>query len=246
MASQGVDYTKKLTLPAVPQSVTDRGFRAASEAQRNILLRQIQGPNGTMGSLASMAEQKRDVTRKNALQQLKGMGNYSIGDNPDTPEVERNAIFRNSKQLGEQERQAVNEQARAATNKGLGSSSFRDKAVGAALGQMSLRAQEIVSGYASEMSTINTELFQAETDVVNQLTVLYGEEADYLMANPKLPSDEPAPEETPAATQPAAQHAKGHIIGPWTKKPNLDATKWRIVRPGPKSPHYGKWVAERK
>lgn len=241
-----VDYTKKLNLPAVPKSVTDRGFRAASEAQRNILLRQIQGPNGTMGSMASMAEQKRDTTRRNALQQLKGMGNYSIGDNPDTKEVERNAIFRNSKQLGEQERQAVNEQARAAAGRGLGSSSFRDKAVGAALGQMSLRAQEIVSGYASEMSTINSELFQAETDVVNQLTVLYGEEADYLMSNPKLPSDTPEPDETPAATQPAAQHAKGKIVGPYTKKPNLDTTKWRIVRPGPKSPHHGKWVAERK
>ena len=111
---------------------------------------------------------------------------------------------------------------------------------------MSMRAQEIVSGYASEMSTINTELFQAETDVINQLTVLYGEEADYLMSNPKLPSDQPAPEETPAATQPAAQHAKGKIIGPWTKKPKLDPTKWRIVRPGPKSQHYGKWVAERQ
>jgi len=233
-----VDYNKKLTPPAVPKSVTDRGWRANSEAQRNILLRQIQGPNGTDGTLHTQADQRREITKRNALQQLKGYGQYAVGDNPLTAEKEENSLFRSSKQLGDLERRGVRAQDTAYTEKGLGSSSFRDKAVGAALGQMTQRAQEVISGYASEMSSINSELFEAETDVINQLQVLYGEEAQYLMDNPKLPSEDPEPE--------PATHATGAVIGPWAQKPKLDETKWRITRPGPKSPHYGKYVAERK
>lgn len=251
----GAEPYKRVDLSklGVPQSVKDRGLRAGTQAQLDILTRKLTGPSGAPGTLEHQANIQRDQTKKNALAGLKGYGGFSIGDNPFTDAVETNSLFRNSKKLGSHEREAVNQQDAMSAMKGTESSSFRDKAVGSALGQLSMRAQQQVSQYVSEMSTINSSLFDQQTQIFDTITTLYGEEANWLQDNPKLPSENPEPEATPV--QAAAGAGERKMLGPWNSDPrkskawagfpNQTPPGVTVGKPGGKSKYAGKWVAWR-
>jgi len=253
----GAEPYKKVDLSklGIPQSVKDRGLRAGTQAQLDILTRKLTGPNGAPGTLEHQANIQREQTKKNALASLKGYGQFSVGDNPFTDEVETNSLFRNSKKLGSHEREAVNQQDAMAAMKGTQSSSFRDKAVGSALGQLSMRAQQQVSQYVQEMSTINSTLFDQQTEIFDTITTLYGEEANWLQDNPKLPSENPEPEPEATPVQAAAGAGERKMLGPWKADPrkskawagfpNQTPPGVTVGRPGPGSKYHGKWVAWR-
>lgn len=128
---------------------------------------------------------------------LTGLGNYKTGDNPNTPEVETDAIYREDTRLGDRETQAVKGADNAANARGMMFSSFRDKNVGDALGRLSREANQVLTQYATDLKKLEGDKLGEQEGLYNALETLYGDEADYLKENP------PPPPETPETTQPA-------------------------------------------
>lgn len=128
---------------------------------------------------------------------LTGLGNYKTGDNPNTPEVETDAIYREDTRLGDRETQAVKEADNSANARGMMFSSFRDKNVGDALGRLSREANQVLTQYATDLKKLEGDKLGEQEGLYNALEALYGDEADYLKENPP-----PPPEPTPEPTQP--------------------------------------------
>jgi hypothetical protein len=234
----------------IPQSVKDRGLRGATQSQLDILKRSIQNLPGKYDKL-------RDSRKANVKLGLTGLGNYQVGDNPDTTEVETDAVFRADKQIGDRETQAVREADSSANARGMMFSSFRDKSVGAALGRLSREAQQVITQYATDMGKLNDDQIGEENDLYGQMNTLYGSEADYLRDNPPTPPEPPANSgggdtgggdtgggstdtKTLSANQKLAKEQGW--LGPWTGSdaPKLDRTKFSVFK------RNGVWFAQRK
>ena len=232
----------------IPESVKKRGWRAGTDARRGTLERLIKELPGRYSKL-------RDRQKSATKLALTGLGEYQIGDNPNTSEVEENAIFRKNKRIGSREAKAVQSEDAQANARGMQFSSFRDKGVGDALGRLSREAKAVVTEYADQMGALaNDEKITGE-DLVGQLSALYGEEADYLRDNPELPPPEPeaaapaegggdAPAEGGGGGKKSPQDlmkiwgAKQGWKGPWVSKPGrippgyaaFKKTNWGITR----------------
>lgn len=230
----------------IPKSVTDRGLRSQTQTQLDILKRSIEAIPGKYGEL-------RKARKANSQLGLTGLGNYKFGDNPDTAEVETDAVFRADKQIGDRETQAVKEADNSANARGMMFSSFRDKSVGAALGRLSREAQQVLTQYAGDMRKLNNDERDEEGGFYDQMNTLYGAEADYLKENPVIKDDDTASGDggggegaggTEAKTLTAnQQYAKDQgWLGPWGGKnaPKLDRTKFSVFK------RNGVWFAQRK
>lgn len=191
---------------------------------------------------------------------LTGLGNYVTGDNPNTPEIETDAIYRADSRMGERETAAVKNADSAANARGMLFSSFRDKNVGDALGRLSREANQVLTQYATDLKTLEGEKQGEQKGMYEALETLYGDEVDYLKENPPPApkTDEPAGGGSgdsgsggggsggEAAQKPLSklqQKAKDQgWIGPWTSKdpPKLDKTKFSVFK------RDGVWFAVRK
>ncbi len=230
----------------IPDSVKEKGVRGSTQTQLDILKRSIEAIPGKYENL-------RKARKANAQLGVTGLGNYKIGDNPDTEEVETDALFRADKQIGDRETEAVREADNSANARGMMFSSFRDKSVGAALGRLSREAQQVITQYADDMGKLNSDQATDETGLYDQMNILYGGEADYLRDNPKPEpetkdpaegggggGEEAAPGKTLTANQKYAKEQGW--LGPWTgsQAPKLDRTKFSVFK------RNGVWFAQRK
>jgi hypothetical protein len=158
---------------------------------------------------------------------LVGLGNYKTGDNPNTPEVETDAIYREDTRLGDRETQAVKGADNAANARGMMFSSFRDKNVGDALGRLSREANQVLTQYATDLGKLEDDKRGEQQGLYNALETLYGEEVDYLKDNPPPPPDPPAPDPaSTGGTQPAGTARTDESLA-WkgTSKPNMETLK---------------------
>ena len=185
---------------------------------------------------------------------LTGLGNYKTGDNPNTPLVETDAIYREDTRLGDRETQAVKEADNAANARGMMFSSFRDKNVGDALGRLSREANQVLTQYADDLTKLEGDKEEEQRGLFNQLQTLYGEEVDYLKENPTPAPETTEPTQPTQPTEPAPsgsnkppsklqQKAKDQgWLGPWTGKdaPKLDKSKFSVFK------RDGAWFAVRK
>ena len=182
---------------------------------------------------------------------LTGLGNYKTGDNPNTPLVETDAIYREDARLGDRETQAVKEADNAANARGMMFSSFRDKNVGDALGRLSREANQVLTQYADDLTKLEGDKEEEQKGLFNQLQTLYGEEVDYLKENPtpvpetkeETQPTEPAPSGSNKPPSKLQQKAKDQgWLGPWTGKdaPKLDKSKFSVFK------RDGAWFAVRK
>lgn len=230
----------------IPESVKQRGMRAGTQSQIDQIIRSI-------NAIPNKYTELRKARKSNATLGLTGLGNYRIGDNPNTPEVETDAIYRADSRIGERETAAVKEADNAANARGMMFSSFRDKNVGAALGRLSREANQVITQYADAMGKLNDDQQNEETGLYGQLETLYGQEVDYLKENPPPPPNTPEPSGGGdsdagggAAQKPLSklqQKAKDQgWLGPWTSKdpPKLDRTKFSVFK------RDGAWFAQRK
>jgi hypothetical protein len=234
----------------IPESVVKRGWRGSTGARKDTLERLIKE---LPGRYSQLRQKQKDATKL----ALTGLGEYEIGDNPNTSEVEEDAVFRKNKRIGSREARAVQSEDAQANARGMQFSSFRDKGVGDALGRLSREAKAVVTEYADRMGAIADDEKITGDDLVGQLSALYGEEADYLRDNPELPTPQPE-SETPASgggdeSAPAAGGGGGKKSpedlmkiwgskqgwkGPWSSKPNrippgyaaFKKTNWGITR----------------
>jgi len=185
---------------------------------------------------------------------LTGLGNYKTGDNPNTPEVETDAIYREDTRLGDRETEAVKGADNAANARGMMFSSFRDKNVGDALGRLSREANQVLTQYATDLKKLEGDKLGEQEGLYNALETLYGDEADYLKENPPPPPETTEPTQPTQPTEPAPsgsnkppsklqQKAKDQgWLGPWTGKdaPKLDKSKFSVFK------RDGAWFAVRK
>jgi hypothetical protein len=160
---------------------------------------------------------------------LTGLGNYVTGDNPNTPEIETDAIYRADNRIGERETAAVKSADNAANARGMMFSSFRDKSVGDALGRLSREANQVLTQYATDLTKLEGDKLGEQEGMYNALQTLYGDEVDYLKENPPPP---PATPDAPAggggdagggSGGGAAASSGGQRVWIGAAKPNLKA-----------------------
>lgn len=170
----------------IPDSVKQRGLRAGTQTQVDQITRLI-------NAIPTKYTELRNTKKASAKLGLTGLGNYQTGDNPNTPEVETDAIYRADNRIGERETAAVKEADNAANARGMMFSSFRDKSVGNALGRLSREANQVITQYADAMGKLNDDQQTEENGLYGQLETLYGQEVDYLKENPPPPPVTPDP-----------------------------------------------------
>jgi len=192
-------YNDKIVMPSgriyeIPESVRKRGLRADTQAKVDQAIRLV-------NAIPGKYEKLRDARKASAKLGLTGLGNYKTGDDPNTPLVETDAIFREDKRIGERETAAIKEADYAANARGMMFSSFRDRNVGAALGRLSREAAQVITQYAGDMGKLNDDQALEEGGLYDQLETLYGSEVDYLKENPERP---PSVEPSPTAPDDAA------------------------------------------
>ena len=165
------------TIPALPQ-LDDA--RAPNALGRQMLTQRLTNLPGLYNpQLTGMRDQAREA--------LAGYGGWTFrDDDPSTAEREDLAVpTRDPAQgLGAREQQAVLAQRAGAAARGILDSSFANKAVGAALGQLNEEAKSIVRQYAAGVNQIIDNQRTETTDIISDLVRLYGEDARYLADNP--------------------------------------------------------------
>lgn len=168
--------------------------------------------------------------KTSAQHALAGYGGWEWqDDDPATTDVDESLaapIKDPHASLGARENQAVAAQRAAANARGMLDSSFANKAVGAALGQLNEEAKAIVAQYASGISGIISQQQGEGNSIIGDLVRYYGQDAQYLAENPPPTPPEPEPEPEPAAAPnpnavapgAAAPSLSGTVT--WKKKPN--------------------------
>lgn len=125
--------------------------------------------------------------RTGAQHALAGLGGWTWqDDNPDTPEREDLAVPTKDPNaaLGARETAAVWDQRAAANARGLLDSSFANKAVGSALLKLNEEAKAVVNQYAAGIKQVISAQQGETTDIITDLTRLYGEDSRWLAENP--------------------------------------------------------------
>lgn len=229
----------KLQLPEGLATRVQARMRPGTSTQLGILERGINAIPAKYNTL-------KEKSSSNAKLGLTGLGNYEMGDDPSTPQIE--TAYRKDNRIGDKETAAVKEADNAANARGLQFSSFRDKSVGNALGRMTREAQQVISQYAGDIGKLTGDQYAEETNLYGQMSTLYGSEADWIQQNPLPPtqaeSDAAAAAAAPAPAQAAKQApaqapaptageqfaADREWKGPWDNKPRLDKTKWSVFQ----------------
>jgi len=245
----------KLNLPAGLGDRVRARIRTGTATQLGVLQRGIEG-------LPAKYDTLKVKSASNAKLGLTGLGNYVMGDDPSTPQIE--TAYRKDNRIGEKETAAVKQADNAANARGLQFSSFRDKSVGDALGRMTREAQQVISQYAGDIGKLTGDQSAEETNLYGQMSTLYGSEATWLDENPPPPTQAEldaaaaaaapaapaeAPAEAPAAEAPTPGSGKEFAVqngwqGPWDARPNL-GPKWSVFQ---RSNNSGKmqWFAMEK
>lgn len=135
------------------------------------------------------------AAQANAKAALAGYGGWSFKtDDPGTAYNEGLDVqFNPNAGLGEREQQAMNAERSAANSRGFGSSSFANKAVGAALQRMNEQARGIVNQYAAQIASTLGQQQSEQTSLTGELVGLFGQDAAYFAENPVKPPDWMAP-----------------------------------------------------
>lgn len=160
-----------------------------------------------LGNLPGRYNPILEQARAEAQYRLSGYGGVKFGtDNPSTPQREDLGIsFDPNAPLGEREKQSVNAEQEAANSRGLLSSSFADKAVGAALVRMSEEKREIVNQFSSQINSALSQQAAETSSLISDWTRLYGEDSRWLVENPP---PTPVPQNTGDAGGGRSQQAK--------------------------------------
>lgn len=167
-------------LPSLPALPPINDSRAPNALGRELLTKQLTNLPGRYNPMFSNI-------RGQAQEALAGYGGWTFqDDDPATPEREDLAVPTKdlSKGLGAREQQAVLAQRAGAAGRGILDSSFANKAVGAALGQLNEEAKGIVRQYAAGIGGIIENQRQETTDIITDIVGLYGEDARWLADNP--------------------------------------------------------------
>ena len=214
-------------LPAVP-AIDDA--RAPGAVERSIIQSELTNLPGKYAGQLTAA-------RANAQANLAGYGGWSWGkDNPATPQREDLLVgFDASRGPDEREKQAVQGERAKANERGALYSSQANQSIGAALQRLSLEAQNVVTQYAGQISSLLSEQMSETGNLVNQWTRLYGEDSRWLADNPPPPP--PAPVAAPPAPAPPAPAAP-KPVSPWMiwGRPAL----WAKPKPRPQPRPFGR------
>jgi hypothetical protein len=148
-----------------------------------------------LGSLPGKYAPILGASKAQAKAGLAGYGGWSFKtDDPSTPQDESLLLeYDPSKGLGEKEKQAVQGEDAGANARGLLSSSFRNKAVGAALQRMNEQARAVVNQYAAQIASTLGQQQSERSQLTGELVSLFGEDAAYFAENPIKPPDWMAP-----------------------------------------------------
>ena len=224
--------SRLLTVPAAPDTRGQIG--TGNQAREDVLLGMLDP------SSATSIENGQRAGNQNAGAALKaslaGHGGFTYTDNPDgTSKV----AFDPSKQSeGDVNRQTVgNEKDRFAG--GGYYSSYAQQSIASALVRLSEGERTVVNKYADQVGSYAKDAFDARGSVIHELAGLYGQDSQWLLANPPLgaPSDinpisaapaAPAAGPGPVAPQAHPSVPSGHVLGSWKVKPSaqtLDAIK---------------------
>lgn len=198
-----------LNLPTMPTLPELDASRAPNALNRDWLSTQLANLPGKYNPMLTNV-------RTAAQQALAGYGGWKWAeDNPATPEREDLSVpVRDQRAgLGAREQQAVKAQEYAANARGLLDSSFKNKAVGAALGQLNEEAKAIVAQYAAGINQVIGAQRDETNNIMGQIVSLYGEDSRYLADNPPPPPPEPPPAPEPAPA-PAPAPAPVFAIAP--------------------------------
>jgi hypothetical protein len=124
--------------------------------------------------------------KANAKAGLAGHGGWKFRtDDPSTPADESLMVdFDPNAGLGEKDKQAVRGEDEQANARGLLESSFRNKAVGAALQRNSEQAKAVLNQYAANIATTLGQQSSEVTNLGGQLVGLFGQDAAYFAENP--------------------------------------------------------------
>jgi hypothetical protein len=143
------------------------------------------------------------AARANAQQSLAGIAGYQFqNDDPTTQQDESLQLNYDPNaniNSGDRSRQTALE-ARNSVNSNLQGSSFADKAVGSALGRLSLQAQGVVNQYSSTINGLNAQYSNAVSGLMGDLVDSYGADAQYMLDN--VPPPAPVPDATAAPAAP--------------------------------------------
>lgn len=135
-------------------------------------------------------------------QALAGFGGWTFTDD-DSETVERedlNVPTKTSTRLGTLEREAVLAERAKAAAAGVLYSSYANRAVGTALGQLNEQAKGIVRQYASGIGQLVSNMQTEATDIVRDIVGWYGEDARWLAENPPPVAPQPEPQTQPDAS----------------------------------------------
>ena len=222
---------------AIPQDIKDKigsRMRAGTSFKLGVLERSI-------NDLPLKYDKLKTRSQSSTKLGLTGLGNYAFGDDPSTPQIETDAVYRADNRIGDRETSAVKGADASANARGMQFSSFRDKNVGDALGRLSREAQQVMTQYAGDMGKLVTDQNAEETNLYDQMRTLYGDESSWVAENPPAPTQaELDAANPPAATEPADPNAgktdnqkyaaQQGWLGPWNDKPALDKTKYSVFQ----------------
>lgn len=188
--------------PMIPGTQTQIANPATAPAWGN-LTAQLAGLPGIYGPQMSLAKQ-------NVQSALAGFGGLHWGvDNPATPEDESlNFSYDPNHALGARERQVVH-QTIANIPSGLLGSSVANRAIGAAMQQLSDQEQQILGNFRAQIGQLAQQQFQAGWDITTQMGNLYGTDITWYTDpdqpwNQAPPAPPTPPEIAPAPTGPLA------------------------------------------
>lgn len=169
-----------MVMPAMPTLPKIDDARAPNAVGRDWLNQRLANLPGKYNPMLT------DV-RTGAQHALAGLGGWTWqNDNPATPEREDLAVPTKDPNaaLGARETSAVWDQRFAANARGLLDSSFANKAVGSALLKLNEEAKSVVNQYATGIKNVIAGQQAETTDIITDLTKLYGEDARWLADNP--------------------------------------------------------------
>lgn len=220
-----------MTAPAMPALPQIDDARAPNALGRQLLTQQL-------GNLPGLYNPQFSAVRGQAQEALAGYGGWRFADDdPSTAAREDLAVPTRdpSKGLGAREQQAVHGQRAQYSARGMLDSSFANRAVGAAIGQLNEEAKGIVRQYAAGISGIIDNQRERTTDIITDMVRLYGEDARWLAENP--PPKQPSPfeglPEIPGVTVPAPEPTRPNVPQGATVAPGSDSAHQNVPELGP-------------